>query len=42
MAHSKTPLLDQVNTPADLRKLSEKELTQFSRELRQDNFAGGG
>ena len=38
MAHSKTPLLDQVNTPADLRKLSEKELTQFSRELRQETI----
>ena len=30
-----TPLLDKVDYPADLRKLTEKELHQFSNELRE-------
>ncbi len=30
-----TPLLDQVNSPADLRQLDEKELPQLARELRE-------
>ncbi len=30
-----TPLLDKVNYPADLRKLTKKELNQFSDELRE-------
>ncbi|GAB3113556.1 1-deoxy-D-xylulose-5-phosphate synthase [Aestuariicella hydrocarbonica] len=30
-----TPLLDQVNSPADLRQLEEKELPQLARELRE-------
>ena len=30
-----TPLLDKVNYPADLRKLTKKELHQFSDELRE-------
>ncbi|HXF53986.1 MAG TPA: 1-deoxy-D-xylulose-5-phosphate synthase [Hyphomicrobiaceae bacterium] len=35
---SKTPLLDRVNTPEDLRKLSEKELAQLADELRQETI----
>ena len=31
-----TPLLDQVNNPADLRRLDEKDLRQFADELRQE------
>src|SRR5579875_1521778 len=31
-----TPLLDQVNTPADLRKLDESQLRQFADELRRE------
>ncbi len=34
MTDSKTPLLDQVNTPSDLRKLDPKDLRQFADELR--------
>ena len=37
-AHSKTPLLDQVKTPADLRKLPEKDLPQLARELRAETI----
>ena len=33
---SKTPLLDQVQVPADLRKLPRKALRQFASELRND------
>ena len=33
-APSKTPLLDQVDTPDDLRKLDEKQLRQLADELR--------
>ena len=33
---SKTPLLDTVKIPADLRKLPESELTQFADELRRE------
>jgi 1-deoxy-D-xylulose-5-phosphate synthase len=33
---SKTPLLDQVETPADLRKLPKGQLRQFADELRTD------
>jgi 1-deoxy-D-xylulose-5-phosphate synthase len=33
---SKTPLLDQVDTPADLRKLPRSQLRQFADELRTD------
>ena len=35
---SKTPLLDQVRTPADLRQLSEKELPQLAKDLRQETI----
>src|ERR1700693_2230204 len=31
---SKTPLLDGVNSPADLRKLSRGQIRQFADELR--------
>ena len=31
-----TPLLDTVNVPADLRKLSDSELGQLADELRQE------
>jgi len=33
---SKTPLLDQVNTPEDLRALDEKQLRQLADELRTE------
>jgi 1-deoxy-D-xylulose-5-phosphate synthase len=33
---SKTPLLDTVNSPADLKKLSKKDLPQFATELRSE------
>ncbi|MBL26304.1 MAG: 1-deoxy-D-xylulose-5-phosphate synthase [Rhodospirillaceae bacterium] len=33
---SKTPLLDTVHLPADLRRLPESELTQFADELRRE------
>jgi 1-deoxy-D-xylulose-5-phosphate synthase len=33
---SKTPLLDQVKTPDDLRQLPESDLPQFAAELRQE------
>ena len=35
---SKTPLLDRVRTPEDLRKLSEKDLPQLAKELRQETI----
>jgi 1-deoxy-D-xylulose-5-phosphate synthase len=35
---SKTPLLDQVRTPADLRALPEKNLRQLADELRQETI----
>src|SRR5262245_58337002 len=35
---SKTPLLDRVNTPADLRALPEKDLRQLVDELRQETI----
>ena len=33
---SKTPLLDKVGSPADLRKLDIKDLRQFADELRAE------
>ena len=33
---AKTPLLDRVQTPEDLRKLPESDLTQFAADLRQE------
>ena len=35
---SKTPLLDQVNTPQDLRRLPEKSLHQLADELRRETI----
>jgi 1-deoxy-D-xylulose-5-phosphate synthase len=35
---SKTPLLDQIHIPADLRKCSEKDLPQIVAELRQETI----
>jgi 1-deoxy-D-xylulose-5-phosphate synthase len=35
---SKTPLLDRVNDPADLRALPREELRQFADELRQETI----
>jgi 1-deoxy-D-xylulose-5-phosphate synthase len=35
---SKTPLLDRVKTPADLRAISEKDLRQLVDELRQETI----
>src|SRR3954469_15194586 len=34
----KTPLLDRVKTPEDLRKLEEAELPQLAAELRQETI----
>ena len=36
--HSKTPLLDQVKSPADLRRLGDRDLPQLARELRQETI----
>ncbi len=38
MPNSKTPLLDQVKLPADLRRLAEKDLAQVAAELRQETI----
>jgi 1-deoxy-D-xylulose-5-phosphate synthase len=38
MAQSKTPLLDLVKSPADLRRMPEKDLPQVARELRQETI----
>src|SRR5437868_7941880 len=35
---SKPPLLDHIRTPEDLRRLPEKDLTQFANELRQETI----
>ena len=35
---SKTPLLDQINTPDDLRRLDERQLRQLADELRQETI----
>lgn len=37
-ASSKTPLLDQIHTPADLRNFSEKDLRLIADELRQETI----
>ena len=34
-----TPLLDQINSPADLRKLGESDLAQFADELRAETIS---
>ncbi|HCQ57478.1 MAG TPA: 1-deoxy-D-xylulose-5-phosphate synthase, partial [Sulfitobacter sp.] len=34
-----TPLLDQVTRPADLKRLSDAELTQVARELRAETIS---
>jgi 1-deoxy-D-xylulose-5-phosphate synthase len=36
---SKTPLLDRVHTPADLRRLAENQLRQLADELRQETIS---
>ncbi len=38
MTHSKTPLLDRVKTPADLRALPESELRRLADELRAETI----
>jgi 1-deoxy-D-xylulose-5-phosphate synthase len=38
-ASSKTPLLDRVHTPDDLRRLPENQLRQFADELRQETIS---
>ena len=35
---SKTPLLDRIHVPADLRKFSERDLPQVAAELRQETI----
>ena len=35
---SKTPLLDQIRIPSDLRKFSEKDLPQLAAELRRETI----
>ncbi|RYG27448.1 MAG: hypothetical protein EON93_20535, partial [Burkholderiales bacterium] len=37
-----TPLLDTVDTPADLRKLDVKQLRQLADELRQETISAVG
>src|SRR5262245_20281637 len=37
-ATSKTPLLDRIDTPHDLRRLSEKDLPRLAAELRQETI----
>ncbi len=37
-ASGKTPLLDQINTPADLRGFAEKDLAQIADELRRETI----
>ena len=39
---SETPLLDQVSSPADLRKLVPQQLTQFADELRKEVISAVG
>jgi len=38
LANSKTPLLDAVHVPADLRRLHESQLRQLADELRQETI----
>ncbi|MGB9368986.1 MAG: 1-deoxy-D-xylulose-5-phosphate synthase [Xanthobacteraceae bacterium] len=38
VSDSKTPLLDQIVTPADLRRLDERQLRQVADELRQETI----
>src|SRR5215213_2221889 len=38
VTESRTPLLDQVDTPEDLRRLDENQLRQFADELRQETI----
>jgi 1-deoxy-D-xylulose-5-phosphate synthase len=38
VSDSKTPLLDQVDTPEELRRLDESQLRQFADELRQETI----
>jgi len=38
VSDSKTPLLDQVHIPDDLRRLDESQLRQFADELRQETI----
>jgi len=38
VSDSKTPLLDQIVTPEDLRKLDERQLRQVADELRQETI----
>ena len=39
MSKPSTPLLDQIDTPADLRKLKESDLTQLAAELRAETIS---
>ncbi len=39
MSKPSTPLLDQIETPADLRKLKENDLTQLAEELRAETIS---
>ncbi len=38
MSQSKTPLLDQIKIPADLRRLAPAQLRQLADELRQETI----
>ena len=38
-ARPKTPLLDTIQTPADLRRLTERDLPQLADELRQETIS---
>ena len=39
MSKPSTPLLDQIESPADLRKLKENDLTQLAEELRAETIS---
>jgi len=38
VSDSRTPLLDQISTPADLRRFDESQLRQVADELRQETI----
>ena len=39
MSRPETPLLDQITTPADLRRLPRDDLQQLADELRQETIS---
>ena len=39
MTRPHTPLLDEVSSPADLKQMSDAQLTQLAHELRAETIA---